>query len=112
MALETLFIFDLEEKGRWGGVGWGGQYGDKSLAKLIQEKAPMWKGEKGGKEKRRRRPTSQKKETRSASLQTRTPPKENNNSIDSYFFVFASASFDMEDMQVGMRIMHYKTSLL
>lgn len=81
----------------------------KSLAKLIQEKAPMWKGEEGW--KRKRRPTSPKKETRSASLQTRTP-KEKNDSIDSYFFVFASAGFDPEDMQVGMRIMHYKTRIL
>lgn len=80
----------------------------KSLAKLIQEKAPMWKGEEGWKEKEHQHPKKRDKKCKS----TNKDSKRRNDSIDSCFFVFASAGFDPEDMQVGMRIMHYKTRIL
>ncbi len=84
-------------------------YGDEIAGKINSRKSTNVK--RGRRIKKKKKTNIPKKETRSASLQTRTP-KEKNDSIDSYFFVFASAGFDPEDMQVGMRIMHYKTSLL
>ncbi len=71
----------------------------------------MWKGEKEENKKKTNIPQKKKKRDKKCKS-TNKDSKRKNNSIDSYFFVFASASFDMEDMQVGMRIMHYKTSLL
>ncbi len=65
---------------------------------------------RGKRRKTKRRPTSPPKKKRDKKCKsTNNDSKRKNNSIDSYFFVFASTSFDMEDMQVGMRIMHYKT---
>jgi hypothetical protein len=85
-------------------------YGDESITgKINSRKSTNVK--RGRRMKKKKKTNIPKKETSSASLQTRTP-KEKNDSIDSYFFVFASAGFDPEDMQVGMRIMHYKTRIL